>query len=375
MRSGARLQVEPGDRVEMPDGCRRVARVCRDPGADRRRAEVDLGEQPLRLGEPRVVLGEGGREAVELLPERHGHRILQLGAADLQDVAELLALARERVAEQGEFVQEVPQREGQPDLDGGGVRVVRALAAVDVVDRVDVGVVALGVAVELQRDVGDDLVGVHVRRGARAALHDADDELVVEAPVDDELAGPVDELGLARLQHADLQVRARGGLLHAGERDDEVRVDRDGPLRDGEVLEGPRGVDAPVGLGRNLTAAEGVGLGAGRSSVRARGGDVGHVLGRVDDVGVIATIGMGDVFDSPMVAVGFTVGTVASRCALACVRAGRSWPPAVPSLPPHPHRPMDVLYRGEQPLRQRVDQPSLRSRPRAKRSLASVYGG
>ncbi len=164
------------------------------------------------------------------------------------------------------------EREG--DLDRRRVGVVCALAAVDIVDRVKVLVFALGVTVELQPDVGDDLVGVHVGRCACTALHHADDELVVEAAVDDELAGAVDEVDLVRVEHADLEVGTCGRLLDARERDDEIGVDRDRPLGDLEVLEGTRGVDAPVGVCGDLAGAEGVALDAYGPVVRCRGGNV-----------------------------------------------------------------------------------------------------
>src|SRR5690606_27873724 len=55
---------------------------------------VDLVQQVRVLGEALVVVAERGGESVELLPERHRHGVLQLRAADLEDVVELTALAR-----------------------------------------------------------------------------------------------------------------------------------------------------------------------------------------------------------------------------------------------------------------------------------------
>ena len=60
---------------------RGVARVGGDAGADRGRAEVDLAEQRQHLADALLVLPERGREAVELLAERHRHGVLQLGPA------------------------------------------------------------------------------------------------------------------------------------------------------------------------------------------------------------------------------------------------------------------------------------------------------
>ncbi len=226
------------------------------------RAEVDLGEQPDGLGEPRVVLAEGRREAVELLPEGHRHGVLQLGAADLQDLVELLGLAAERLAQQLELGEQRVQREGERDLERRRVGVVRRLAAIHVVDGVQDVVAALGVAGDLERDVGDDLVGVHVRRGAGAALDDADHELVVELAVDDALAG----LGrstpaLSAFSTPTSRFARAAACFTEASATDQVGVHRDGALGDREVLERAHGVHAPVGVGRHLDAAERVGLG------------------------------------------------------------------------------------------------------------------
>ena len=146
------------------------------------------------LGEAVVVLLQRVREARELLPERHRHRVLQLRAPDLQDVRELAALRRERLGEQRVLVEQALHAEHHRELDRGRVHVVRRLAAVDVVDRVQLGVVAELLAHRLEARVGDDLVGVHVGAGARTALDDADHELVVQLAGDDALADVVDDL-------------------------------------------------------------------------------------------------------------------------------------------------------------------------------------
>ena len=94
------------------------------------------------------------------------------------------------------------------------------------------------------------------------------------SPVDDPLADRVDEVGLRRLEDADVLVGARRRLLDAGEGDDEVGVVADRATRDREVDEGPRGVDAPVDVLGDLHRPEGVALGAG-------GPAAGQLLGRV----------------------------------------------------------------------------------------------
>ena len=79
-----------------------------------------------------------------------------------------------------------------PTWSAVGIGVVGGLRAVDVIVRVAVLVLALLVAHQLERAVGDHLVGVHVGRGAGAALEDVEPELVVELSVDELLAGLLD---------------------------------------------------------------------------------------------------------------------------------------------------------------------------------------
>lgn len=258
------------DGAEVPAHGGRVVRIRRDARADRRRAEVDLRQQRDELAEPRVVLAERRREAVELLAERHRHGVLQLRAPDLEHLRELRALREERPAQQVELVERLQQRVDERHLERGRVRVVRGLAAVHVVERVHVLVVAQRVAGLLERAVRDDLVGVHVGAGAGATLDHADHELVVQLPADDLRADLVDLLGLPGVEHADLHVGAGRRLLHLRERDHELRVDAQRPEADGEVLERARRVDPPVRVGGDVQAPQAVDLGPDGVAVRGR---------------------------------------------------------------------------------------------------------
>ena len=79
------------------------------------------------------VLLDGGVKAVELLAERHRHRVLQLGAADLEHVGEFDRLGFEG---EGEILQRLDQRRGGEDHgepQRGRIGVVGRLRHVDVV--------------------------------------------------------------------------------------------------------------------------------------------------------------------------------------------------------------------------------------------------
>ncbi len=63
-----------------------------DAGADRGAAEVGLQQQCGGLGEPLAVLFDHDGVGGELLTQRHGDRVLELGPAHLQYVAEVRRL-------------------------------------------------------------------------------------------------------------------------------------------------------------------------------------------------------------------------------------------------------------------------------------------
>jgi hypothetical protein len=80
-------------------------------------------------------------------------------------------------------------------MDGRRENVVGRLAEVDVVvgmDRASSSALAGG---GLIGDAGDDLVGVHVGRGAAAGLEDIDDELAIVPPLGHGGRGGDDPLG------------------------------------------------------------------------------------------------------------------------------------------------------------------------------------
>jgi hypothetical protein len=119
--------------------------------------------------------------------------------------------------------------------------VVRGLAHVDVVVRVDV----------VAGERGDHLVRVHVRRRAGAGLEDVDRELVVELACGDSVGGGRDPLGLVRVEQAELGVDAGGSALDPPEPPGDG--DRDRLARNREVGHGLAGLRAPeLALRRRL---------------------------------------------------------------------------------------------------------------------------
>ena len=225
---------EPGLLSEEDAHAGRELRVSVQPGAGRGAAERNLPQARQRGVDPRDPLPDLRRVARELLSERDGDGIHHVRPPRLHDVVELRGLALQR---RGERVERGPEVVGElverREVDGGREDVVRGLAHVDVVVRVDV----------VAGEGGDDLVRVHVRARAGAGLEDVDRELVVELAGGDAVAGCGDPLRLVGVEQAELGVRARGGGLDPAE--PAGHGDGNRLTGDGEVVHGLARLGAP----------------------------------------------------------------------------------------------------------------------------------
>ena len=234
----------------------------RDSGADRGRAQVDLTDQAARVLQSPPALADHHGVGRELLAEGHRDGVLQLGTADLEQAGKLLGLGGERCLQLGQCLEQPSGEQVHGQFDGGRVDVVGALAAVDVIQGVQVAVVAPNSSKPFERQVGNDLVGVHVRGGTGAALDHVDDELLVPPAGAQVLARRDDRAGLVLLQQAEVAVGHGSGLLDTGERGDQFGVRGQRYPADREVLGGSQGVHAVVGVGGDLPVAEQVVLDA-----------------------------------------------------------------------------------------------------------------
>ena len=198
-----------------------------------------------------------GRERVELLADGHRHGVLQFGAAHLHDVDDTRRPWRgTTLTSFSSSAISLSLRRMQRDLDRRRIRVVRRLRHVQVVVRLEELVLALLVAGQLEADVGEHLVGVHVRRRAGAALVPIDQELVVVLAVEHRLRAPSRSRPAFLLHRADVGVGARRRELHDRPRFDEAGIVIDRDAGDLEVLERPRRLHAVVGIGRNFFLPE-----------------------------------------------------------------------------------------------------------------------
>ena len=122
--------------------------------------------------------------------------------------------------------------------------------------RVDVLVLAFLVSEAFQRDIGDHLVRVHVGRGAGAALDEVGDELVAQFAGDQPVARRRDRIGDLWIEHAEVAIGERGGLLGVPECLDEVGLRRHRDAGDVEVLLAAQRLHAVVRGVRQLFLAQ-----------------------------------------------------------------------------------------------------------------------
>ena len=207
------------------------------------------------LAVSRSVSSVGG-VGFELLSEGHRHGVLKLRAAHLDDAGELLALGVERRDEFAQRGHQFLDAAHQCDPHGRGVGVVGRLREVDVVVGVAELIFALFMAEEFERPVGDHLVGVHVGRCAGAALHHVDDELLLEFPGAQLLAGPDDRVGDRRVEQSQVAVGHRGALLDVGQGADQLREEVEPHAADVEILHRAHGLHAEIILRRDFHFAQ-----------------------------------------------------------------------------------------------------------------------
>ena len=179
-----------------------------EPGPGRRAAERDLADPAQRALDPLDAEPHLRGVAAELLAEGDRDRVHQMRAARLDDIGEALGLGAQRLLQPLHRRQQVVGDLAQGgEVDRRGEDVIGRLAHVDVV--VGMGRVA--------GELGDHLVGVHVRGGAGAGLEDVDRELVVVFAGGDRVARFGDLRGEIRVEPAELAVGPRRGGLEPAE--------------------------------------------------------------------------------------------------------------------------------------------------------------
>jgi hypothetical protein len=234
-----------------------------EAGADRGAALRELVEARQHAFDPGDAVADLRGVAGKFLAERQRGRVLQMGAADLDDAVPGLRLRIEPGVD-------LLERRQQPFVHrarGGDVHrrrkaVVGRLAFVDMVVGMDRALAALLAGEDLVGARGDHLIGVHVRLRARAGLPDHQRELVV-VPARGDFAGSLlDRLGEFGVDVAEPRIDPRRRLLDEAERVDDL--DRHLlALAEREIVDRALRLRAPISIAGDLDRSEAVGLGAG----------------------------------------------------------------------------------------------------------------
>ena len=193
-----------------------------DPRADRGAADRHVLFKPLEgpAGPNRGIVSLR-RVTGENLANANRRGIHEMRAANLHDVVPRLRFGGEvavQALERGNQV--ATNRHSRGNVHGGRERVVRRLAHVHMVVRVDRPCFAFRAHAEAELligNVGDDFVGVRICRGARARLIDVDRELSVVFPGSHLLAGGDDRCGMLFVELAEFEIGAGASRFQIAE--------------------------------------------------------------------------------------------------------------------------------------------------------------
>ena len=232
---GMRAEGKSGELGDFARSALREFRMRVEPGADSGAADGQIVEASAERVDALYVAVEQADPAGKFLAHRQRRGVLQVRAADFDDVREFLGFGVERA--RADFL--------PPGASWRAVSVAAAMCmAVGNVSLEDcdmltsslgwIGLLAAHLAAgEFDGAVGDDLVDVHVGLRAAAGLPDAQREMVVKFSGDDFVGGLRDEFGFFGGEFAEILVDQRGGFLQDAESADELR--RHGVVADGEV--------------------------------------------------------------------------------------------------------------------------------------------
>ena len=195
------------------------------------------------------------------LPQCERCGVLQMGAANLDDVFKGCGLVRQRGAQllQGRQ-QPVRQRLHRGQVHSGGKDIVARLALVHIVVGVHQPRLAARSAQQLAGTVGQHLVHVHVGLGARSGLPHHQRKLLQVATGDHLVRRRHDGRGLDGIEQAQSVVHIGAGALDLGQGADQLR--RHALTRNIKMLQRTLGLRAPQALGGHIDGTKAVFLGA-----------------------------------------------------------------------------------------------------------------
>lgn len=167
-------------------------------GADGSAPQCQLAQMGQGGSNVALPLFQLGNPTGELLPQGERGGILQVGAANLDDVVEGVGLAGQRRAQGDQGGQQL-QGNGSDGRQVHGARedIIARLAEVDLIVGMDETALPPRTAEKFAGPVGQHLVDIHVGLGARACLPDAQWKLLLMQAAQHFIGGAHDGLGRA----------------------------------------------------------------------------------------------------------------------------------------------------------------------------------
>ena len=225
-----------------------VAVRCIDASADCGCTEVNFLNQCARFSEPQHIFLDHHGVGRKLLPQRHRHRVLQLGATDFEHGFKFDRFGIKPCPQNFHRTEKAVNGHPQRKTHCGRIHVVGALRCVDVIVRVQRVVAALLQPHEFKCDVCDDFVGIHVGGGAGATLNHIDHKLVEEFSSNQRFAGFDDRLCELTVERAEFYIGAGGGFFDKAEGTNQVGHRRDHRARYREIFNRAGRMHAPIGM-------------------------------------------------------------------------------------------------------------------------------
>src|SRR5581483_1396680 len=233
-----------------------------EPSSDRRSPDSQIIKTIECLFQAMDVAVKETCPAAELLADGQRYSVLEMSAANFDDVLKFLGFRGDCVAHHlHSGNQNILYALGGSDMHGRRKCVVGGLRHVDVIVGVDWLFRAHLAPSNLDSAVRDHLIDVHVSLRAAARLPYAERELVVELAGDYFVGGLHDQLGLVSGQFAEILVDECASLFQDAKSANQFRGH--GVASNIEVLERPLRLSAPVNIPGNFDLSHAVGFDSG----------------------------------------------------------------------------------------------------------------
>src|SRR6266480_2535495 len=193
------------------------------------------------------------RVATKLLTQSNRDSVLKVGPTCFDDIVKLSRLPLKSLSQDTQAWQKFANNLfRRRNVNRRWEDVVRRLAHVHVVIRVNYRLVPSLPPEMLDRAIRDDLVHVHIRGSPATCLEDVNNELVVKSSLHYLLGRGDDSLALLRVQQSQLHVGPRSGELDQSHSPNEFL--RKAQTRYWKVLNGALGLSAIIRRTRTLTS-------------------------------------------------------------------------------------------------------------------------